>query len=348
MYHLNSTIPSPYELSQTPLPPHNLMQNSAQAPLPSAFARGGRVKNSKMIKVHMNSRESDILDHLQGGREEKDGIKAYSSLEHLLKNPHIINSVHHHARKQRHHYAMGGNVLDNQAAQEGRYGDNQIVQIGPHTQHLFNQLATNHSLNPYTEYPEYWSLGPALEGIWNTVKGVGKEVYPSILPMAQQFLRGSLGGIGGVAASVLPSLASKAFGASSSPTNPINQAIGQGINTGLNAYQNGASAKDSFGRALTNTGQRLGNGIGETFQGIGSGLSANQPWTTAMRSGLTRGFNNMGGVNGITNAAYNTLNSNNMNSALSNQLNQYKQRFLPNQRQMEYNPYDGQNEQEYA
>ena len=327
MYHLNSAIPSPYELNQPQMPSQNFMQG--QMPMSQGLARGGKPRNPKMIKVHMNSRESNILDNLQGGREDKDGLKSYSNLEHLLKNPHLVNSVHHHTRRR---HAQGGNIPDQEAAQEGRHGDNEIVQIGPHTHHLFNQLATHHALNPHTEYPEYWSLGPALGGLWDTIKGVGREAIPALMPAAQQFLSNKFGGLGSFAGSMLPSLTNRALGPAPVTANPIHQAIGQGIGTGVNAYQNGATAKDAFGRGLTNTGQRFGNGFGETMQGMGNSLSSNQPWTAAAKSGLSRGFNNMGGMNGIANAAGNALNAS--NGSLNNSMNQYKQKFLPNPAQM--------------
>jgi hypothetical protein len=166
---------------------------------PQSFARGGRAsKHHKgLTKVHMSPHELTILDHLQGGPEYgHEGIKAYSHLEELLKNPHIVQNVHKHAHAHRQHHAHGGLTPAMEHLREGgRFGDSELAMIGPHTHHLFNQLAGHATRNPHTGHPEYFSLGGALSGLWNTVKGIGAPILDVVKGVASPVL--NMLGIGG-------------------------------------------------------------------------------------------------------------------------------------------------------
>ena len=163
MYQFPQSLPAPYMMNQSQGSPVNQS---------IGLAKGGRAKHHKMIIAHFNPKELDILDHLQGKDERcpKSGIRTYTHLEELLKNPHIRETVHHHAR----HHAMGGDVsmpYAHHLAAGGRHGDTELGLIGPHTHHFFNQMAGHATHNPHTGHPEYFNLGEALSGLWNGIKG---------------------------------------------------------------------------------------------------------------------------------------------------------------------------------
>src|SRR5882672_5285334 len=123
MLNMTQRLPAPYELNSPTAPPSGA---------PQSFARGGRTSKHRMIKVHMNPHELQVLDHLQGRTDySPQGIKRYSHLEELLKNPHIVQSVHHHARQHRAHGGLTPALQHLRAG--GRFGDSQLAEIGPHT-----------------------------------------------------------------------------------------------------------------------------------------------------------------------------------------------------------------------
>jgi len=167
---LNQSLPAPYAMNTMPMQPQT-----------SAYAHGGKIKRGKMVIAHMNPHELNVLDHIQGKIERcpKSGMRSYSHLEELLKNPHILAGVHHHARC---HHAMGGDIYDysnahlNHLAAGGIHGDTELALIGPHTHDVFNQLADGATINPHDGHPQYWSLKNALTGIWNTVKSGASKV----------------------------------------------------------------------------------------------------------------------------------------------------------------------------
>src|SRR5882762_864435 len=176
MYHLNTSIPAPYEMN-------NSMNSSPQLP---AMAKGGSAKHKKVL-AHFNPKELQVMDHLQGHVERcpKTGLKSYSHLEELFKNPHIIGNVHKHNNAQREHHAMGGNV-DHLAA-GGRNGDTEMALIGPNTQHLFHQIAGRSTTNPNTGHPEFWSLGGLGGALSGAASAAGRglsNVARAAAPMA--------------------------------------------------------------------------------------------------------------------------------------------------------------------
>src|SRR5574338_407610 len=327
----NSRLPAPYELN-------NLSPGVGQY-----LAKGGRTSKGHkgMEKVHMNSHELEILDHLQGGAEHgPGGIKVYSHLEELLKNPHIIRQVHHHAR---HHHAAGG--IEN-LKRMGRFGDNQIAMIGPNTQHLFNYLAGGPTKNPETGHTEYWTIGNALSGLWNTVKGIASPVWdtvkgvaqaaaPALLPMAQGALTTAFGPLGGLAGGMLGQGIQSALGSPSQSSNPYHQALGQSIGQAAQAYGGGASPSQAFGQGLNNFGSQVGGGFGNALASSGQALQQGQGWGSAARMGAQRGFNELGGMQGLKQAA-GQLGQGLMQGgfggarqAAQNQMGQYMQRAMP-------------------
>lgn len=205
MYYMggsHTSLPAPYELNNMAL-----LGNPSSGSSGQYLAKGGKASKGHkgMTKVHMNRHETNILDHLQGGAEHgPGGIKGYSHLEELLKNPHIVRNVHHHA--QRHHHAEGG---IERLREGGRFGDNEIALIGPNTERLFNELAGHPTNNPNTGHPEYWSIGPALSGLGGAL-GSGMSKFGGMLG---NFGRTAATGMGNAARAAAPVLQQAATGA---------------------------------------------------------------------------------------------------------------------------------------
>ena len=80
MYHLNSSLPAPYELNNTAN--SNSMETPQTPQMPeAAMAKGGRAKHKKVL-AHFNTKELHEMDHLQGHTERcpKTGLRSYSHL----------------------------------------------------------------------------------------------------------------------------------------------------------------------------------------------------------------------------------------------------------------------------
>ena len=313
MYHLNSTLPAPYELN-------------APSPMMTALARGGKVKHRKVI-AHFNPKELHILDHLQGHqeRDHKTGLRSYSHLEELLKNPHIIGSIHRHTA---HHHAQGGGAYLHHLREGGRHGDTELALIGPHTHHLFNQLAHGSTINPHTGHPEYWSLGGILGGIGSALKSgastIGKGISSaakSAAPMLSNLASGALKAgkaiaphLGTLATTLGPVAAQMAMqkfmpqeqqsGEAQQPAqeqefNPENminmlpesfRGLGQAGLRAFNAYRGGASPQQAFGQGLSQFGGGFGGTLGNAMQGFGSALEKGQD----IRAGLGQAAQRVG------------------------------------------------------
>lgn len=321
---LNQSPPAPYAMNSGMVQPQT--QQTPQIP---AYAHGGKVKRGKMVVAHMNPKELNILDHIQGKIERcpKSGMRSYSHLEELLKNPHILENVHHHARE---HHAMGEEVGHhdyhddelNHLAAGGMHGDSELALIGPHTHHVFNQLANGGTINPHDGHPQYWSLGNALGGLWKTVKGKASQVadyfgkngrsmlgsaanaiLPSVMPGMQKMATDKLGPFGGMVSGALPGLAQSGINKISGPaasSNPYGQAIGQGLGAAYGARNEGlgkaaGQGLNTFGRGIS----RENVGLGRIARGAGSNLVAGQ----GMGNALSGGFNGAGGMDAVKKAA---------------------------------------------
>lgn len=357
-------LPAPYELNNAPSP---------MAASPQYLARGGRTGRSRMIKVHMNPHELQILDHLQGKAEYgPNGIKRYPGLEDLLKNHHIVQNVHHHARQ---HHAQGGltPAMEHLRA-GGRFGDTQLAEIGPHTHGLFNELAGHPTRNPYTGHPEYFSLGGALSGLWNTIKGAGSGLLntvkgvgssllggltggggasdalkgiaqaaaPTLLPMAQQALGNRFGDMGQMAGNMLSQGAQSYLGQPSENSNPYYSAIGQSLGKAAQGYGSGMGASQAFGQGLQNFGSQMGGGFGNALSDAGQSLGQGNSWRNAARAGAQRGYNELGGRQGLYNAAGNIGQGlmrggfGGAQHAARGQMGQYMNKFLPQPANQDY------------
>ena len=363
MYNMTQDrVPAPYELNQPQVP---------MASAPQSFAKGGRTgrHHKGMTVAHMNPHELHILDHLQGGPKfGHEGIREYSHLEELLKNPHIVESVHRHAHHHRQHHAHGGLTPGMEHLREGgRFGDSELALIGPHTHHLFNQMAGHATRNPHTGHPEYFSLGGALSGLWNTVKGVApmaskalswlaphaksvaQAAAPALLPMATQALGNRFGDMGKQAGNMLSQGIQSKLGAPEAGANPYASALGKSLGQAAQSYGRGEGASQAFGQGLHNFGSQVGGGFGNALSESGQGLMQGQGWGESARRGATRGYNELGGAEGLRNAAGHIGQGlmhggfGGAREAMGNQMNQYMQRALPrpaNQEQYQEPSYE--------
>lgn len=356
-----NSVPAPYELN---------------TPQIQAYAGGGSTSRHKGLEAaHVSPHELSIMDHLQGGAKiDKDGVRSYGPLESLIKNPHIVHSIHkHHHNRKRH--AQGGYSPSMEHLREGgRNGDTELALIGPHTHHLFNQLAGHATRNPNTGHPEYFDLGGALSGLWDTVKGgmgnlfggapeaikqVAQTAAPSLIPMAQQYLGDKGGAFGQIAGQMLPGMADKFLGPQSQNMNPMYRNLGESIGRGAQSYGQGASPQQAFGHGVQNFGNQMGGGFGNAIQQAGQSFGQGNSFGDSMRHGAQRGFNEMGGRQGLYNTALNVGmgglqgGMNGARQAAGNEMNQYAQRMMPrpaNQQrypqqqysppQQQFNPYE--------
>lgn len=324
---LNQSPPAPYAMSST-------MSAPMAMPQVPTYAHGGKVKRGKMVVAHMNPHELHVLDHIQGKIERcpKSGMRSYSHLEELLKNPHILANVHHHARE---HHAMGEEAGHhdyhddhlNHLAAGGMHGDSELALIGPHTHHVFNQLANGGTINPYDGHPQYFSLRNALGGLWDTVKGkanqgvdyiknnagpilssAGQVFLPRMLPHAQQMAKNNFGSFGKKISESLPGLAKtglEAFAGPGGSNNPYAKIAGQGLQAAYDARNAGKSWGEAAGQGISRAGQRMSeSGVGprelnKAMIGAGNSLAGGK----GIRDALSGGFENAGGKNAVKQAA---------------------------------------------
>lgn len=351
------TMGSAPEQAQYPTPA-SAPQPQAPANPPMAYAKGGHVgtKRGKMVMAHFNKHELNELDHLQGKIERcpKSGMRSYSHLEEILKNPHILANVHHHTNE--HHRMMGGAMHDhyatggapsmhfatggapsmhfapggapamhfshgghadyhnshlNHMASEGMHGDTELALIGPHTQHVFNQLATGGCItNPHTGHPQYWSMSGLLGGLGSAIKGgasaLGRGAMAAGRAAAQH--AGTLGR-GAMAAAKAAAPAVGAFGKAALPyamqaLQPELQKLGNagGVNLGdLAGAGIGALADTAFdkmsgpGGPMSNpNAHAMGSGFGKALEAKTNGGN----WGEAVGQGLHHAGSQIGGARG--------------------------------------------------
>lgn len=339
MYNMNTALPAPYEL--------NAPAQMAYSAAPPMMAHGGRAKHRKMVLVHANPKELDIMDHLQGDMERcpRTGLRSYGHLEELFKNPHIVANVHHHARRNHHamgghqpihhmhshhpHHAMAAHQNMHHLAEEGRHGDTEMALIGHHTRHLFDQLAGHPTRNPHTGHPEYFNLKDALSGAWNAIKGVGS----TIAPYAGTALGGLFGGPAGAAAGMAAGQGlSKLLGGGENAS-PAMQTLGQGAQRAYDAYKGGLSPQQALAHGTQYIGGRMGGGVGKALQGFGSAYSQGQGLGSSLGQGARTGFEQMGGTGGLMNAAKNIAGSygsqGGLGGGITNALQDYRSKFMP-------------------
>lgn len=335
MYHLNSSLPAPYELNGS------FAREENNSPQMMSFAKGGRVKQKKVL-AHFSPKELHVMDHLQGHCEKcpKTGLRSYTHLEELLKNPHILGTIHRHSHNHREHHAMGGNI--EHLAQGGRNGDTEMALIGPHTNHLFHQLAGRSTTNPNTGHPEFWSLGGVLGGLGTAIKGGAssagraissgiKAASPGAGALVRQIGQGAktLGKgaltaaqsaaphIGTALTTLAPMaaqmgtqyLANRLSGQpqeemSFNPEDYVGmlpesfQGLGQVGAGAFNAYRGGTKPQQAFGQGLSKFGQQYGGDLGNAMQGFGGALDQGKNLRSGLGSAASRFGQGYGGILG--------------------------------------------------
>lgn len=127
--------------------------------------------------VHINKDEGGVLDDLQGGRTNlpNSDIRHYGELENHMHEiaPQMKQIYENHAR--------GGSIIGlrahiDQAKKKGRFGDSEMVLMGPKARHCFNAMLDGGSVNPHTGCNEYWGLGRIWRGIKRGVRGAVNTV----------------------------------------------------------------------------------------------------------------------------------------------------------------------------
>lgn len=304
---VNQTPPAPYA-SAYPMPSQNLMTGPYDQP--QGYAKGGHVggRPDGFVEVHVSKGEIPVLDHIQGKVEQcpHSGMRKYSHLEELLKNPHILRAVAHHTKgKRKAHchggmamrgYAQGGmvdghhdygNARLNQMASNGIHGDTELALIGPHTRQVFNELAEGGTVtNPHDGRPQYWSLGDTLSGIGNAI-GTGVNTVGNFL--------------GNGAANVAHGIES-GVNTIGSGIGSVGNAVGNGLSTIGNNISNG-----NYVNMIGNAAQQYGP---QAWDMIKSGAEKAAPYVgklgnmaldkfgNEINTGLTARFGPMGGLAG--------------------------------------------------
>lgn len=319
----NHMMGSPYMAGST------MNQNQLGQPISDGYARGGKVKKAHLTLAHMSPHELNILDHLQGGteRHNKSGIRSYSHLEELLRNPHIRSSVHHHAHE---HRAEGGTISHEELEQfkhDGRHGDTEAALIGPHTHHLFNMMAGHSTRNPHDGHPEYFSLKGALSGLWNSIKGAGSKVgslfkksapafssigqaaLPALTDVASNALGNKFGDVGKTIANMGSGLAQKGLDRlGGGQTSNIGNAIGSGLGQAIASKHAGQSFGQALGSGLSHTGSQFGsNALGKGLGALGQGMQTGQGAKDILKNVGSQALEGMGGLKGLSQMGMNAL-----------------------------------------
>lgn len=273
-------INSPQGINYTQGTPYG---GSGQIPgmsqLNNAYAHGGNVGRATMIKVprgmiavHANSREADNLDDAQGEKriaEHHGNRRIYDYLDASLRNPHIRTQA---IKMARHFYATGGHVrakehipyhLGAVSADNGRYGDNEIIYIGPHLNSILTEAANGRvPRNPYDGHREFFGFGNVFGGLkdmftgaanrvgdfaksaWNAASPIVSPLVRSALPYAKSALTAAgtsaFGPMGGMVAGGLGDLAGDAIenNLPQGPQNRFQSAATDALRSGYNNYQN--------------------------------------------------------------------------------------------------------------
>ena len=165
-------------------------QQAQASSLVPRYASGGEVKDHGREKVqhnrrgmedvYMNPEEISIMDKLQGDKNnyDRDGVKNYSKLWHIINNPHLMRAgwEGHYKDLPSNSYARGGSVDD---APEGRFGDTKRVRMpkkmADTLDKILMQTGKNPSRNPKTGHREYFGL----KGFFN---GIGQRIVSNNSP----------------------------------------------------------------------------------------------------------------------------------------------------------------------
>lgn len=278
-----------------------------------SHAYGGRTKRGKMVLAHFNPHELNALDHWQGKKETcpRTGMRSYSHLEELLKNPHIqnnlINAVAASHPTEPAHRARGGSLHDyhdarlNKMADQGVHGDTELALIGPHTRNVFDHLvkmthhaAGNSVVNPITGHPHYGFLDGIIGGIGKVlspiVSGIGK------IPVVGDMLSGALSSFGGKAAAAAPGLLSGAASLASQYLPQLAQKYG-GDTAGQLATMGTGFLNNQLQSRMSPEEQAQGRQMAQHMSNFGQGAmdSYNQGGIRGLAGHAMQGFGDMAG-----------------------------------------------------
>jgi hypothetical protein len=260
------------------------MKKQGEIMYTNLYAGGGRLKRGKMVIAHFNPHELNGLDYLQGKKETcpRSGMRSYSHLEELLKNPHILRGVMHHVEgkvnPKRHGHAGGGQPHDyrnpqlNRMADEGVHGDSELALIGPHTKNVLDHLTAMEGYpithNPHTGHPHYGILDGLLGGLSSVISKI-----PLIGPTLGKVASGIGNFLGthastiipaatAVAQQALPALADK-LGAGDTGRN-----LAQIANNAINSVTQQYYTPDQIaqGQQLANRASQFGQGLYNSYQ----------------------------------------------------------------------------------
>jgi hypothetical protein len=286
--------------------------------MPNAYAHGGNVRKGKMILAHFNKHELDEMDKIQGvvHRCKKTGVKSYPGLESMLKNPHLMQAVHHHSRQHHAHGGMASPHMSRHDADEfrshGVHGDTEAAFIGPHTYSFYHAVAKPGTVvNGHDGHPQFFSLSGALGGLWNTVRGGASQLGNTIAGGASQLGSTLASGasrlgntiregashaapyVGALGKSFLPAAQQALSGVVSQRFGPAGGAIVNGLGSladkGFDALEDMGDAQDQA-RART-----LGEGVQSAMNARASGASPMQSFGAGLNQVGSRFSGAVGG-----------------------------------------------------
>jgi hypothetical protein len=303
--------PSTYTPTNLPQP----AMPSMTQPQPQLLSHGGMADphhseedSGDMIAAHFNPRELDYLDHLQGAtvRVGPKRMRSYKDLEGVAANPHIMSNIHMHTRE---HLANGGAAgpMHKAEAYDGRYGDTELGEIGPHLRHLLDIYAGHKTKNPYDGHPEYFSLSGLLGGFGKAIGGIPliggalSSVAQNVLPMAGTAIGTMLGGpmggmIGGQGANMLSNtmFGGQGGGAPQAQAPAYNPSMGMGSQLRNAAFS-------ALGNHFGQQSSPLGQGVSAGFNAMANGQG--------LRGAANSAFQGAGGMQGLQRAGMDAFNA---------------------------------------
>ena len=112
------------------------------------------------------------------------------------------------------------------------------------------------------------------------------------------------------------------------------------------AYRGGANPSEAFGQGLNNFGSQMGGGIGNALAQSGQSLSQGHGWGESARRGAQRGYNELGGEEGLREAAGHIGQGlmqggfGGAREAAGRQMSHFAQRALPRPANQGYDQYE--------
>lgn len=129
--------------------------------------RGLKGKGYDEIEVKLHPNDINMFHRFQGVNDSKmsqegEVVPSFKKFDHVLRNPHIMRHIRHHAEQ---HRATGGMIHPSET--NGMHGDTKLAYVGPHLHRLLNEFAGHKTHNPYDGLPQFYSLQSLFNGIGN-------------------------------------------------------------------------------------------------------------------------------------------------------------------------------------